>query len=767
MLYCLSVARKAGWSRCVLLCLSAATLIPLASTAQERRPVLEEVMVTAQKREESLQDVPASVVALSGEAMADANLENMEDIAGFTPNLSVISHPPFTSLSIRGLGSPFDKGFEHSAGLFLDGVYLGRLAFIDSAFLDEQSVEILRGPQGTLFGKNTISGALSVRSNQPSQEPELFAEYQGGAREQEKLSLTGNLPLADNLALRVSGLRNRREGPVYNTTLDRDEGSTDAKLIRGQLRWDINSWLDVTLGATSTEQAFRLGSFQIQTATDDQFALMQTYDPQVEKDLTDYRSSQNYPTETFQDGGKYDIRFNANLWEHEFSWINAKAEITELSLSDLDFSPIPLLFFLNGEDYELYSTELRVVSPLGMFGGKLDYIAGIYYAESETAIDVIIDAAPDPGALVGGLAAVPGATTLGPIAGAVAGGGAGERLLIDGFQESTSSAVYGQATWHFSEQWKLIAGIRASREKKTVDQTLELFTAGTDADGPVFTGPVAAEEYRLLDQRIDEKTSPKVSLSWLPTDDLTIYASVAAGFKGGGYSGSAVRAEIAEVEPEESLTYEIGVKSWLFDGAASANLALFRTEFEDLQLTIFEGSTSRISNAAGAISEGAELEMAFVTGFGVNGNISLAYLDARFTDYENGPCPAGIDPPCDLTGRPLARAPKWKGSMSLNYFNDLGTLPIQITTGFDILYTDAVLLQPDSDPIDREGAYTTNNLRMQLADDEQRWTIQLLLRNVTDVVAKDSSGDIPTLTGAHYGRVITPRELDVSLRFRF
>lgn len=749
----------------VILCASALTTTSIQ--AQEPRPVLEEVMVTAQKREESLQDVPASVVALSGEAMADANIEDMEDIAGFTPNLAVISHPPFTSLSVRGLGSPFDKGFEHSAGLFLDGVYLGRLAFIDSAFLDVASVEILRGPQGTLFGKNTISGALSVRSNQPSQDPELFAEYQGGQREQEKLTVTGNLPVAEDWALRVSALRNRREGAVYNTALDRDEGSTDAKTYRAQLRWDVNSWLDVTLGASGTDQEFRLGSFQIQTATDDQFALMQTYDPQVEKDISNYQSSQNFPTETTQDGGKYDLRFNAELWGHEFSWINAKAEITELSLSDLDFSPIPLLFFLNGEDYELYSTELRVASPLGMFDGKLDYVAGIYYAESETAIDVIIDAAPDPAALVGGVAGVPGATTLGPIVGAVAGGGPGERLLIDGFQESTSSAAYGQATWHFSDTWKLALGLRVSREEKTVDQTLELFTAGTDADGPVFTGPVAAEEYRLIDKRIDENVSPKISLRWLPNDDLTFYASVAEGFKGGGYSGSAVRAEIAEVEPESSTTYEVGVKSWLFEGAASANLALFRTEFEDLQLTIFEGSTSRISNAAGAISEGAELELAFVTGLGLSGNLSMAYLDARFTDYENGPCPAGIDPPCDLTGRPLARAPKWKGSFSLNYFNDLGDLPMQMTVGLDVLYTDAQLLQPDSDPIDREGAYTTNNLRLRIEDDEQRWSVQALLRNLTNVVALDGSGDIPTLTGAHYGRAIAPRTFDLALRFRF
>ncbi len=736
--------------------------------AQDRKPVLEEVMVTAQKRQESLQDVPISVVAITAEAMRDSNIEDMADIANFTPNLSVYSHPPFTSLRVRGLGSPFDKGFEHSAGLFLDGVYVGRLAFLDAAFLDVESVEILRGPQGTLFGKNTISGAVSIRSVQPSQEAELSGEWVSGDEDLEKYTLTANLPIGERLALRASALSNQRDGPVYNTTLDRDEGSVDSKVGRLQLRWDVLDWLDLTVAAAETDQEFRLGSFQVMTASDDQFQLMQFYDPQVEKDPSNHRSSQNYESETFQDGSKYDLRLNASLWNHEVSLISAITTIEETSLSDLDFSPIPLLFFLNGEDYEQTSTELRIVSPLGMLDGKLDYVAGIYVADSSTDIKVIIDAAPDPSALINGLAATGG--DLGPVAsllGPSLNNGPGERLLIDGFQEGNSKAIYGQGSWHFTPSLSLIAGVRFSREEKSVDQRLQLFTAGTDADGPVFTQLVTAQEYRLIDKRVDRDVSPKLSLNWQPDDDLTLYASAAEGFKGGGYSGSAVRAEITEVESESSLTYEIGAKSRLLDGAATANLALFYTEFEDLQLTIFEGNVSRISNAAGAISKGAELDVAFTTALGISGNFSVAYLDARFTDYENGPCPAGGEPPCDLTDAHLAFAPFWKSSLSLNYFNDLWDWPINLLIGGDLLFEDEKFLQSDQDPIDVQGAYTTHNLRLRIADDDERWALQALLRNAGNRHALDGSGDIPTLTGAHFGRAIAPRQLDVSLRFRF
>tara|TARA_R110001592_G_scaffold63585_2_gene194840 strand:- start:20163 stop:22424 length:2262 start_codon:yes stop_codon:yes gene_type:complete len=747
---------------------SFALLLAAQDVLARGAPVLEEIIITAQKREENLQDVPISLVAISAQAMQDGNIDDMSDIAAVTPNLSVFSHPPLTSLRIRGLGSPFDKGFEQSAGLFLDGVYLGRLAFLDAAFLDVASVEVLRGPQGTLFGKNTISGAISIRSVQPSQDPEFMAEALTGDDDLEKYTLTGNIPLGDTVALRASTLVNKRDGTVYNTTLDRDEGGIDSRVGRLQLRWDILDWLDVTVAATDTNQEFRLGSFQIRAATDEQFALMQFYDPSVEKDTSNNQSAQDYPAMTYQTGNKFDIRFNASLWGHEFSWINALSSIKEQSLTDLDFSPIPLLFFLNGEDYEQLSSELRIVSPIGMFGGKLDYVAGAYVAQSDTTIKVIIDAAPTPADLASGLSATGGslgglASLLNPITGDAP----GERLLIDGYQESISSAVYAQATWHFNDSLSLTGGIRVSTETKDVDQTLQLFTAGTDLDGPVFTQVVTAEEYRLVDKRVDRDVSPKVSLNWLPSDDLTFYASAAKGFKSGGYSGSAVRAEIAEVEPESSSTYEIGAKTRLLDGAATLNAATFYTEFEDLQLTIFEGNVSRISNAAGAISKGAEVEAAYVTPWGVSGNVSLAYLDATFTDYANGPCPAGEDTPCDLSGKPLAFAPLWKSTFSVNYFHDLWALPVNILLGFDLLYEADKLLQSDQDPIDVQGEFATVNLRMRLADDNDRWSLQAFVRNASDEFVLDGGGDIPTLSGAHFGRSIAPRQLDIALRFKF
>lgn len=734
---------------------------------------LEEVVVTAQKREESLQDVPISVVALSAETLAQSNLEELEDIAAFTPNLNVYSMPPFTSLSVRGLGSQFDKGFEHSAGLFLDGIYVGRLAFLDSAFLDVASIEVLRGPQGSLFGKNTISGALSIRSVQPGDELELSLQAQGGDRNYEKYTAIANVPLGERAALRFAGLRNDRDGNVYNTTLDRTEGDKQSDLARLSGRWEVTDWLDISAATMRIEQDYTLGIFQVQTASDDQRALMELYDPEFETNVRDFRASQNYPAETEQSGKKHDLTFNWRLGEHEFSLLNSVSTIDEDARTDLDFSPIPLLYFQNTEDYEQQSHELRIVSPLGMFDGALDYVAGFYYAESDTDIQVIIDAAPEPGELVTNL---PLLASFGPLGSVIDGvvtaalgtDSPGERLQINGRQRNISTAAYGQAVWHFAQDWSLTAGLRYSREKKSVNQFQKLYTAGTDVDGPIFTQLVTAEEYTLIKTRIDESISPKLSLAWEFNDDISLYLSVADGFKSGGYSGSAVSADVAEVEPESSITYELGAKTQWLDGAARANIAVFRTEFEDLQLTIFEGNVSRIANAAGAISQGIELDAQFITDWGIRGLVSAAYLDAYFTDYPNGVCPVDEEnPPCDLSGRPLSNAPKYKANISLDYDNDLGTWPIRMNVGVDYLYKDDVLLNPDQDPIDRQDAYATFNYRLSVADDEDRWRLQAIVRNATDVHAIDASGDIPTLSGAHFARAIGGRELDVSLSLRF
>jgi iron complex outermembrane receptor protein len=710
--------------------------------AVRRRPVLEEIIVTSQKREESLQDVPISVIAFTAEAMADANITDMKDLSKFAPNVDAGSLPPFSSVTVRGLGSSFDKGFEHSAGVFMDGVYVGRLAFLDVAFLDVASVEVLRGPQGSLFGKNTITGAISIQSVRPSDEFEVNGSLLSGTYGQMNGTLNANLPVTDNFALRASLLSTKNDGTHYNTALDRREDSEDKQALRLQARWDGSDLFSMNLAATRIQQEYKLGKFQVYVVTDAQRAAMTASDPDFETDPTNYQSSLNYPSQAVQNASKYDLHLNWDIAGGQLTSISSRTTLDEIALTDLDFSPLDLLFYLNGEDYALSSTELRYVSDLGLAGGKFDYITGVYFGRAKTLIDVIIDASNN--------------------------GQNAERLDIDGVQDSDSYAVYGSGNWNINDAWSMNLGLRYSQEDKEVAQEQKLFVLGleTPTGGPVFAGLVGAEPYVLIDSRSDKDFSPKLGVRWLPTDDATFYGSIARGFKSGGYSGSAVRADIAEVEPEESITFEIGSKLKLLEGAASLNLAVFRTEFEDLQLNTFQGSTTIISNASGAISEGVEMDTSFITPWGVHGSLSLAWLDARFTDYSNGACPAGQDPPCDQTGTPLVGAPEWAGNLSLNYTFNLPA-DMALSFGGDMQYTGSRWLQADHDPIDQDDSFTLFNARASLSDASGAWAVQALVKNVTERVTNLSSGDIPTQTGAHYALANDPREVEVTLRYNF
>lgn len=707
-----------------------------------RRPVLEEIMVTSQKREESLQDVPISVVAFTAEAMADANISDMKDLSKFAPNVDAGSLPPFSSITVRGLGSSFDKGFEHSAGVFMDGVYVGRLAFLDVAFLDVASVEVLRGPQGSLFGKNTITGAISIQSVRPSDEFELNGSLLSGTYGQMNGTLNANLPVTDSLAFRASLLSTKNDGTHYNTALDRREDAEDKQALRLQARWDGSDIFSMNIAATRIQQEYLLGKFQVYVVTDDQRASMTASDPDFETDPTNYQSSLNYPSQAVQNAAKYDLHLNWEIAGGQLTSISSRTTLDEIALTDLDFSPLDLLFYLNGEDYKLTSSELRYVSDLGLAGGKFDYITGVYYARAKTFIDVIIDASNN--------------------------GQNAERLDIDGVQDSDSFAIYGSGNWNINDAWSMNLGLRFSREDKDVHQEQVLLVGGveTPTGGPVFAGLVGAEPYVLIDSRSDKDFSPKLGVRWIPTDDATFYGSIARGFKSGGYSGSAVRADIAEVEPEKSITFEIGSKLKLLEGAASLNLAVFRTEFEDLQLNTFQGSTTIISNASGAISEGIEVDSSFITPWGIHGSISVAWLDARFTDYSNGACPAGMDPPCDQTGTPLASAPEWAGNFSLNYTFDLPA-DMALSFGGDMQYTGSRWLQADHDPIDQDDSFTLFNARASLSNSSGDWVVQALVKNVTERVTNLSSGDIPTQTGAHYALANDPREVEVTLRYNF
>jgi len=748
--------------------LAAMPVSAMAQDTDKAKPQLDEIVVTAQKRAESIQDVPISVSAIGAETIQDSNMEGLDDLAAYAPNTQITASPTFNFIYIRGLGSGFNKGFEQSVGLFLDGVYLGRGSYLDAAFLDLERVEVLRGPQGTLFGKNTIAGAINITSVKPHNEWEAQIILDAGPRDKQKGTAILNVPLFDRLFVRASVMKNDQDGAIFNTTRDMAEANNDILTGRLKIRLDVADWLDVTLTASQEETKQDGPGLQLTAATDDQLTLFRSFDPETEANPFDDRGSMDLPAFSNRETNSIGFRADATAWGYDLAWINSYSKFDEDTFFDADFSPAPLLFLRLDEEYSQFSSELRVISPLDMLDGKLDYVAGLFYFESLFDTDSIVDAAPldDPLGILTDLVLPQSLQPFAPKVGEDQSIYA-ERQWGEMHQETWTFAAYWQGNWHLTETLTAIGGLRYSYEQKDLRFTQELTTGGTPVDGPIFTQVTGSTEFDETRTRSESHLTPKASLRWKITDELTTYATYAQGYKAGGYNEATADASNLEYEAEESTTYEGGIKGRFFSGAATANLGVFRTEFQDLQVSSYTGTEWIVNNAAAAISQGIEFDGAVITPWGIMANASFAILDATYEDFDNAPCPAGQDGTCDLTDQTLANAPEFHSSVVINYMNELGNLPFDLIVGGDWLYSTGKFLATDLDPIDYAPEHHLFNARLVIKGDDDNWAAQIFVRNVADKRVIIGSTDAPLLAGQHFGGANRGRETEFTFRVRF
>lgn len=742
---------------------------------QERR--LEEVVVTAQKRAQSIQDVPVSVSSLSGDMLEEMNMEDMNDLSKMTPNLKITADGIYNTIAIRGLGSGTNNGFEQSVGTFIDDVYFNSTARLLSSMYDIDRIEVLRGPQGTLFGRNTIAGAVAVHTGKVSEEFELIADSTMGDLNWNKHTLVANIPLLDGkLGARIAGQYFKRDGQVYDRMLDIESGQKRSESARVKLRYDIAEDAALTLTYQFLETSLRGQGDQYHHMPQEWIEFMQDYDPNIEGNLEDREHSTDYMSGGDIDFADLIAHMDFRLWNHNFSAVFADTSADRAGGLDADFGPSSALIGEGGGTSDQTSFEIRMMSD----PGTLEYITGLYYFKldrtdlTDTYVNHVIFA---QAVGTGSFVSVPG---VGEIANA---GGLGNSNAKDSDQKRStfrqygdSYAAYGQLTWNFAERWSLIAGARYSVDYKNLDFKNEL-TPPEGGDGPAlfWEGVAGAEEFHVFPNRKDESFTPKVSLIHYLTDDVNVYATYAEGFKAGGYNASAQKNNDIEFEPENSTTYEIGIKGNYFDGAARLNVAIFHTSFEELQVSTFDGIDYIVDNAAEAISKGVEVEgMALLPGgFMLTG--TYARLDASYDAFPRGPCitphrsenPQGAPDFCDLSGATLANSPETQYSIGLNYFNSLGSLPFDLVVGIDYFWQDDVFLQTDLDPEDGQEAYALWNGRVGLRADDEQWSLTVFVKNITDEIVLTSSGDVPVFSGAHFGSIDTPRTVTANFKIRY
>ncbi|MEN8722190.1 MAG: TonB-dependent receptor [Alphaproteobacteria bacterium] len=743
---------------------------------QRRRRTLDEVIVTAQKRAQSLQEVPMSVTAIGGEMIKQSDMQDMNDLSRYTPNLKIIAGGIQNTVYIRGLGSDPNEGFEQSVGLFIDDVYYGRSHYLTSALLDIERVEVLRGPQGTLFGKNTVAGAIAIHTGMPDYEFSIDVDGAIGEYDYQQLSAVVNVPIIDDRwAVRVAGMYSDRGAFLTNTFHDQDDGPIELRTFRAKTRFDVNEDMNLTLSylynAGELPQGMRT---QLSAAPDVFLTFFRLFDPETETDIEDGQTSADTVTTGKQVSDDLIGKLSWDVWNHNLSFVIAGSAYTREGVVDADFGPTQALTLLADQTYDQWSADLKITSGLG----TVEYVAGLYYFESvlsnrhDINVIPISDIFSDAVALLGPEATAP---LTDPLAAILPDQPLTTETVVSFYdQDNYSMAAYGQLTWNITGKLSLIAGARYALDVKELVMSTDLESADGNVPGfaPILQTVLAAEEFVAHKKQTAKDFSPKVSVLWKAFSWGNVYATYAEGFKSGGFNANAVNDDQIEFDPEEAVTYEFGLKTEFWQDRARLNIGVFQTEFDNLQVSVFNGIETIVRNAATATSRGIEIDGTVLFDFGLMAIGSLALLDATYDEYPEGPCHSslensagqGEDGNCDLSGERVAKTPDYQASLSLNYIHQMNSLPMDVFIGGDVLAHGDVDHQSDLDPLDFQEAYTLFHARVGVQASDLGWTATLAVRNITDETVLMASGDVPFYAGAHYAVVDQPRS--VSLKFR-
>lgn len=790
-------------------------LLPMAlataTTLANDRLVLEEVIVTAQKRTQSLQDVPISVAALQGEKLQNAGIANMAAMADYVPNLFIAEVAANTNIYLRGMGSGNNQAFEQSVGMYIDGIYMGRGRQYRSPFVDVERVEVLRGPQGTLFGKNTVAGAINVTTASPTTDEQLNGSLALTGEENGGRIAEGYLsgPLSNQFALRVAGKYRETEGYLKNSFLNEDEPALEDTLFRLTAVWQPTDDVDINLkyshadyqrsGAPSTTTLYLDAASRDQLVPNRSpfasvaYQIIDAVYPQLteqsQQEFTTFKDNNLGPNRSGRNIGKY---ANGSDNQTDNVALNMAWQLAEVTLSSttgwsaydfvdgLDADQLPLQLLARDEDQEFaqFSQEFRITSADGDF---FDYVAGIYYEQSELEIDRRVTIDTNLGGLTPQLLGVDNLLlilTMGEYGADQAGRNHFYQL------DSDSWAVFGQGTFNITDAFRVTLGLRYTEENKEVESVQNLFDSNLGLDVPnsnpfllnLQASVFNAYAYNYNEDRGIDALLPSLNLQWNTDDNTLLYLSLSQGFKSGGFTAAddgepaglqqgefapydpTVPSDDFEFEDEEVDALEIGGKHTLFNGGMTLNWAAFYTAYDNLQIAVFKGLGFTVTNASATV-QGLELDTLWQATENLRVGASGSWLDAEFDDFADAPCTIiqlDIDLLCgtpgaptnnDLTGEQAPYAPKYSASLFFNYAINIGNTSVEFFAAGEANYKHDFFSAGDNDPLDKIDSYTKANLRFGLR--AESWEVMAFGRNIFDEQAYSETFDVPILAGSH------------------
>jgi iron complex outermembrane receptor protein len=648
----------------------AGLVTPITALAQESRLALEEVIVTARKREESLQDVAVSVTAITSQ-LDLASVQSLQDLQNFVPNV-VIDQTPANNgatISIRGISfQETDKSLDSPVGVILDGVYLGVTAGQLLNNFDLERIEVLRGPQGTLFGKNTIAGAVNVIRTAPTKEWGVKAKVGAGDFDKQEFQAVVNTPLTESGGLKLYGSSIERDGYFKDNIYGDDIGKVDYQQIGATMAFDISDALNLSFTAERIEDDSDLGAFANFNTTGDLTCLStlgipgvtqsdappgsgcMDFDDQSDED----HSSQNKPNSSEVTNDYYNLTVNWALGDWNLASITGYVNRDEDFRLEYDASRVEFLYIDAAHDYEQTSQEFRID---GNISDDIHLVAGLYYWDSEwkqsqESFDMWyyfgIGFGPEGGLNPGDVS-----------------------QLLTGKGDNEAYAAYASVDWAFSENWLLNLGGRYTYEEKTFTGGSPGFTYVPGDFYIVPPGPI-----RHLDDNWNE-FSPRVALQYQMSDDVMLFGSYSNGFKSGGFFARTPDINgLNSYDPEYVDTWELGVKSEWWDNRARFNATAFYSDYSDKQEDVIVANASGevgtiVTNASDVEMYGLELEFTALLTEKLSLFMNLGLLDSEYSKFDADISGDGVV--TDNSGLDLRNAPKTTFGAGLDWVQPVGS----------------------------------------------------------------------------------------------
>lgn len=744
--------------------------------AQEANVGLEEVVVVARKREESLQEVPVAVSAFSDQSLEARNVSSIESIAQFVPNVQFDGAAALSggssnaTIFIRGVGqNDFALFSDPGVGTYVDGVFLGRSMGGIMDVLDVQGLEVLRGPQGTLFGKNTIGGALNITSRKPNEE--LGGELSATVGSFNRTDIKGvvNLPLVEDVLLsRFSVASIQRDGYAERIVDGEDLGDKDSRAARMQLLWHASDDIAVTFSADYTRGRAHSAANTLISANSSAFfptmfniMVAPSTGIVAPNGQAGFNSSwvTNDPYKTYGTGPNFS---DLDSWgvsatvewalndDVNFKSITSSRGLEAKFARDGDNTPYTFRETINDNEQEQFSQEFQLSGV--SFDGQLDWLAGLYYFEESGEEDAEIKLAVG---IYDGLESLPG-PTFGPFGGAGNPANTGMDLDLSVYNkiDNQSYAAFTQASWHFTDALSMSLGARYTHESKEFEKRDQRLATGAYIVAPGSSWDASWSE-----------VTPKLGMEYQLNDEAMVYVSFSKGFKSGGFNGRPLQsaAEVTEYEPEIVESYEIGAKSSWLDNRLIVNTAVFYMDYENIQLTVNQTPQNFVANAAKAKIQGVELEVVARPLRQLDVNFSAGYTDAEYAEIGSGLGPGQTLPITEDSE--LAKTPQLTVSGGLQYAVDLSDHG-ELTLRTDFSYRSKVYHDISNHELLTQSGFTLIDASVAYTTLDEDWTVRLFGTNLSDkryLQSGNASGSFGVVEGSY----AAPRQWGLSVKRAF